>query len=142
MLLLPPLLLLLVLLLLLPPLLLLLVLVLLLQFNNPFHIWQLSCFEMLLPLPPPPLLLLLLQFNNPFHLWRLWDPEVRLQRRCLARHDALVGQKVRQLRKRPPAPHTIGGRCSCTVADWSGSSPPPLWLETGSDTSSDWLATH
>lgn len=49
------------------------------------------------------------QFNNPFHLWMLWDPEVRHQRRCLAKHDALMGQKVQALRKNPPAPHTIAG---------------------------------
>jgi hypothetical protein len=58
---------------------------------------------------------LLLQFNNPFHLWMLWDPEVREQRRCLARHNQMMGEKVRQLRKTPPAPHTIAG----TSYSWS-----------------------
>lgn len=51
----------------------------------------------------------LLQTNNPLHLWRVWEPEVRLQRRCLARNNILMGEKVRALRKNPPAPHTIAG---------------------------------
>jgi hypothetical protein len=60
---------------------------------------------------------LLLQFNNPFHLWLLWDPEVREQRRCLARHNQMMGEKVRQLRKTPPAPHTIAGTSSFMVCN-------------------------
>lgn len=58
----------------------------------------------------------LLQFNNPFHLWMLWDPEVRQQRCCLARHNQMMGEKVMQFRKNPPAPHTIAGTargCYC-----------------------------
>jgi hypothetical protein len=51
----------------------------------------------------------LLQLDNPLHLYRLWDPEVRLQRRCLARNIAIMGEKVQALRKNPPAPHTIAG---------------------------------
>jgi hypothetical protein len=56
---------------------------------------------------------LVLQLDNPLHLWQLWDPEVRLQRRCLARNNALMGEKVQALRKNPPAPHTIVGEPIC-----------------------------
>lgn len=59
---------------------------------------------------------LLLQLDNPLHLWQLWDPEVRLQRRCLARNNALMGQKVQALRTNPPAPHTIAGGLACYVS--------------------------
>lgn len=51
-----------------------------------------------------------MQFVNPFHLWQLWDPEIRTQRRCLARHNELMGQKVTRLRTHPPEPHTIAGK--------------------------------
>jgi hypothetical protein len=53
-----------------------------------------------------------LQLGNPLYLWQLWDHEVRQQRRCLARHNQMVTDKVQQLRRHPPAPHTIAGKCS------------------------------
>jgi hypothetical protein len=52
-----------------------------------------------------------LQVANPVHLWKLWDPEVRLQRRCLARNNSIMAEKVQALRKTPPAAHTIAGEC-------------------------------
>ena len=51
----------------------------------------------------------MLQLDNPLHLWKLWDLEVRLQRRALSRNNALMGEKVRALRQKPPAAHTIAG---------------------------------
>lgn len=50
-----------------------------------------------------------MQFVNPYHLWMLWDPEVRFQRRCLARHNEIISEAVTRLRRNPPASHTIAG---------------------------------
>lgn len=58
----------------------------------------------------------LLQLDNPLHLYRLWDPEVRFQRKCLARTEELMAGKVQALRKNPPAPHTIAGGQSCWIS--------------------------
>jgi cell division inhibitor SulA len=55
------------------------------------------------------LLLLLLQMNSPIYKWQLWDPEVRYTRRCMARHNELIREKVERLRAAPPAAHTIAG---------------------------------
>lgn len=56
-----------------------------------------------------------LQIVNPLHMWQLWDPEVRHQRKCLAKHNLLMGEKVKRLRENPPAPHTIAGMyCTCS----------------------------
>lgn len=60
-----------------------------------------------------------MQFVNPYHLWQLWSPAVRHQRYCLARHNQLIGDKVRRLMKEPPAPHTIAGT-PCCIAYWPG----------------------
>lgn len=51
----------------------------------------------------------LLQFLNPYHLWMIWDPAVRHQGRCLARHNQLITDKVARLISKPPAAHTIAG---------------------------------
>jgi hypothetical protein len=49
------------------------------------------------------------QMNNPWHLWQLWRSDVRLQRSCLAKHNAIMDQKMDRLMAQPPPDYTIAG---------------------------------
>jgi hypothetical protein len=49
------------------------------------------------------------QMNNPWHLWQLWRPDVRLQRCCLAKHNAIMDAKMDRLMAHPPPDFTIAG---------------------------------
>ncbi|WIA20759.1 hypothetical protein OEZ85_005126 [Tetradesmus obliquus] len=45
--------------------------------------------------------------NNPLHLWQVWRPDVRLQKRCLAKHNAIMDGKMDRLMAHPPPDYTI-----------------------------------
>jgi hypothetical protein len=49
------------------------------------------------------------QINQPWHLLQLWKPEIWEQRRCLALHDKIMDDKVRQVMAHPPPDYTIAG---------------------------------
>jgi hypothetical protein len=49
------------------------------------------------------------QMNNPWHLWQLWRSDVRLQRSCLAKHNAIMDLKMDRVMAQPPPDYTIAG---------------------------------
>jgi hypothetical protein len=49
------------------------------------------------------------QMNNPLHLWQVWRGDVRLQRSCLAKHNAIMDTKMDRIMTQPPPDYTIAG---------------------------------
>jgi hypothetical protein len=48
--------------------------------------------------------------NNPLHLWQVWRGDVWLQRACLAKHNAIMDEKMDRIMAHPPPDYTIAGQ--------------------------------